>query len=48
VGMVKNVTVSQLCGKGFVSIQTEREVEQPIPQYITAVRIDMGIARVRL
>ena len=31
-GMVKNVTVSQSCGKWFVSIQTEREVEQPIPQ----------------
>lgn len=43
-GMVKNVTVSQSCGKWFVSIQTEREVEQPIPQG-GAVGIDMGIVR---
>ncbi len=43
-GTVKNVTVSQSCGKRFVSIQTEREVEQPIPQG-GAVGIDMGIAR---
>jgi len=43
-GAVKNVTVSQSCGKWFVSIQTEREVEQTIPQG-GAVGIDMGIAR---
>jgi putative transposase len=43
-GAVKNVTVSLSCGKWFVSIQTEREVEQPIPQG-DAVGIDMGIAR---
>ena len=42
--MVKNVTVSQSCGKWFVSIQTEREVEQPIPNG-GAVGIDLGIAR---
>ncbi len=42
-GTVKNVTVSQSCGKWFVSIQTEREVEQPIPKG-GAVGIDMGIA----
>ena len=41
---MKNVTVSQSCGKWRVSIQTEREVEQPIPQG-GAVGIDMGIAR---
>ena len=43
-GAVKNITVSQSCGKWFVSIQTEREVEQPIPNG-GAVGIDMGIAR---
>jgi putative transposase len=43
-GAVKNVTVSQCCGKWFVSIQTEREVEQPFPQG-DAVGIDLGIAR---
>ncbi|BAX63085.1 cytosine methyltransferase [Burkholderia stabilis] len=43
-GTVKNITVSQSCGKWYVSIQTEREVEQPIPQG-DAVGIDMGVAR---
>lgn len=43
-GTVKNITVSQSCGKWFVSIQTEREVEQPLPQG-GAVGIDMGITR---
>ncbi len=44
-GTVKNVTVSLSDGKWFVSIQTEREVAQPLPQSTTAVGIDMGIAR---
>lgn len=44
-GTVKNVTVSLSGGKWFVSIQTEREVAQPVPQSTTAVGIDMGIAR---
>lgn len=43
-GAVKNVTVSQSDGTWFVSIQTEREVEQPLPQG-DAVGIDMGVAR---
>ncbi|MCB1776869.1 MAG: transposase [Candidatus Competibacteraceae bacterium] len=43
-GEVKNATVSQSCGKWFVSIQTEREVDPPLPQG-EAVGIDMGIAR---
>lgn len=43
-GVVKNVTVSHSCGKWYVSIQTEREVEQPMPKG-GAVGIDMGIAR---
>jgi len=43
-GELRNVTVSQSGGKWFVSIQTEREVEQPIPNG-GAVGIDMGIAR---
>jgi putative transposase len=41
---VKNITVSLSCGKWFVSIQTEREVQQPIPSG-SAVGIDMGVAR---
>jgi len=43
-GVVKNVTVSQSGGKWFVSVQTERQVEQSIPQG-SAVGIDMGVAR---
>ena len=43
-GKVKQVTISHLCGKWFVSIQTEREVERPLPQG-EAVGIDLGIAR---
>jgi putative transposase len=40
-----NATVSPSGGKWFVSIQTEREVEQPVPQATSAVGIDMGVAR---
>ena len=43
-GTVKQVTVSRLCGKWLVSMQTEREVERPLPQG-EAVGIDVGIAR---
>lgn len=42
---MKSITVSQSCGKWFVSIQAEREVAQPIPRG-AAVSIDMGIVRV--
>ncbi|WP_454737712.1 RNA-guided endonuclease InsQ/TnpB family protein [Cupriavidus necator] len=44
-GAVKNVTVSQTCGRWFISIQTEREVEQPVPQATSAIGIDVGVAR---
>ena len=43
-GLVKNVTVSLRSGKWFVSIQTERELEQPLPQG-GAVGIDLGVVR---
>ncbi len=43
-GAVKNVTVILSCGQWFVSIQTEREVEQPLPRG-GAVGIDLGVAR---
>jgi putative transposase len=43
-GRVKNVTVSLSCGKWFVSIQTERELELPLPRGGT-VGIDLGVAR---
>jgi putative transposase len=44
-GEVRNATVSRNAGKWFVSIQSAREVEQPVPQAISAIGIDMGIAR---
>jgi putative transposase len=43
-GEVRNITVSQSCGKWFASIQTQREVETPLASG-GAVGIDMGIAR---
>jgi putative transposase len=44
-GTAKNITVSSTDGKWFVSIQTEQEVEAPIPVSSTAIGIDVGIAR---
>jgi putative transposase len=44
-GELRNVTVSQSSGKWFVSIQTQREVEQPVPTATSAIGIDVGIAR---
>ena len=44
-GELRNVTVSSNGGKWFVSIQTQREVEQPVPTATTAIGIDLGIAR---
>ena len=43
-GTVKNLTVSLSCGKWFVSIQTQREVAQPVPRG-GMVGIDLGVAR---
>jgi len=44
IGKIKNLTVSLSCGKWFVSIQTEREIEQPLPRG-GAVGIDLGVVR---
>jgi putative transposase len=44
-GELRNVTVSQSGGKWFVSIQTQREVEQPVHAATSIVGIDVGIAR---
>ncbi|EOA3724192.1 TPA: transposase [Pseudomonas aeruginosa] len=44
-GELRNVTVSLSGGKWFVSIQTAREIEQPVPHATSSVGIDMGIAR---
>ncbi len=44
-GTARNITVSSTGGKWLVSIQTEREIEQPLPTLTTAIGIDVGIAR---
>jgi putative transposase len=44
-GAARNATVSLRAGKWYVSIQTEREVEPPMPQATGAIGIDVGIAR---
>lgn len=42
-GVVKNVTISRKSGKYSVSIQTEREVNDPIHPADTAIGIDLGV-----
>lgn len=44
-GTLRNVTVSLRAGRWYVSIQTEREVERPVPQATSAIGIDVGIVR---
>lgn len=44
-GMPKQVTVSFAAGKWYVSIQTEREVPEPVHPSQVAVGMDMGVAR---
>jgi putative transposase len=44
-GMAKNITMSSTGGKWFMSIQTERVIEQPLPTATSAIGIDVGIAR---
>ena len=44
-GTVSNITVSASGGKWFVSIQTEREVAQPVHPSTSIVGIDVGITR---
>ena len=44
-GELRNVSVSQAGGKWFASIQTRREVEQPLPASTSAIGIDVGVAR---
>lgn len=45
VGEIKNATVSARVGKWFVSIQTQRALEDPKPHSSSAIGIDVGIAR---
>ncbi|HGJ5869595.1 RNA-guided endonuclease InsQ/TnpB family protein [Arsenophonus nasoniae] len=45
IGVVKNVTVRQSCGKWYVSIQTENEVTVPKHESTSMIGIDAGIAK---
>ena len=44
-GVVKNVTVSQYCGKWYISIQTESEVSTPAHPSASMVGLDAGVAK---
>ena len=44
-GVAKNITLSESCGRWYASIQTERAVETPVPSSTRDVGIDLGIAR---
>lgn len=45
VGKVKNVTISQPCGKWYVSIKTEYEVAEPVHKAASIVGLDVGVAK---
>ncbi|EDV0264117.1 transposase [Salmonella enterica subsp. salamae] len=44
-GMVKNVTVSQSCGKWYISIQTESDLSTPVHSSASMVGLDAGMAK---
>lgn len=44
-GVIKNMTISLVANKWYVSIQTEREVPDPIHPSTSVIGIDVGIAR---
>ncbi|EBS1478548.1 transposase [Salmonella enterica subsp. enterica serovar Saintpaul] len=44
-GVVKNVTVSQSCGKWYISIQTESEVSTPVHPSASMAGLDAGVAK---
>ncbi|EHN6577954.1 transposase [Salmonella enterica subsp. enterica serovar Anecho] len=45
IGKVKNVTVSQSCGKWYVSIQTEYEVADPVHNAESMIGLDAGVTK---
>jgi len=45
IGAVKNVTISQSCGKWNVSIQTEYEVADPVHNAESMVGLDAGVTK---
>jgi len=44
-GEAKDVTISESCGKWFIAVQTEREVETPLHLATSVVGLDWGIVR---
>ncbi|EER6772207.1 transposase [Escherichia coli] len=44
-GVVKNVTVSQSCGKWYISIQTESEISTPVHPSASMIGLDAGVAK---
>ncbi|QGX88231.1 transposase [Escherichia coli] len=42
---MKNVTVSQSCGKWYISIQTESEVSTPVHPSASMIGLDAGVAK---
>jgi len=44
-GEAKNVTIRESCGKWFIAVQTEREVETPLHESTSVVGLDWGIVR---
>ena len=45
IGVVKNVTVSQSCGKWYASIQTESEISGPHHESSSMIGLDVGVAK---
>ena len=43
-GISKNITVSQSCGKWYVSIQTERIIAEPVHSSQSEIGMDLGVA----
>ena len=44
-GTIKNITVSCVAGKWYASIQTERELDQPLHPATSMIGVDVGITR---
>ncbi|EDX4102334.1 transposase [Salmonella enterica] len=44
-GHCKKCTVSQSCGKWYISIQTESEVSTPVHSSASMVGLDVGVAK---
>ncbi|GAX90145.1 RNA-guided endonuclease TnpB family protein [Effusibacillus lacus] len=42
-GKVKSITITQNCGRWFVSVLTEQEIVEPTPTYENPVGIDVGL-----